>query len=127
MPNNMIKKTIFLLSIILVISSCKKNKLDGNAVIEGVVQHHSKIIPNASVFIKFNATDQPSTDTLVYDAKVRADKDGYFKFNVYKGSYYIYGFGNDYAIAAPYHVVGGQGVKTRSKEKVTITLFVSED
>lgn len=120
------KKIIALSFVVLVITACKKNKLGGESVIEGVVKHHSKIIPNASVFIKFNATDLPSTDTLQYDAKVRVDKDGYFKFNTYKGTYFLYSFGYDYAIAAPFHVVGGQSVKLRSKETVSVTLFVTE-
>ncbi len=119
-------KKIIILSCTIFIVSCTKNKLDGDATVEGTVKHHSKIIPNASVFIKFNAIDLPSTDTLEYDAKVRADKDGYYKFTAYKGKYFVYAFGYDYAIPAPYHVVGGQGVKLRSKEKVTLNLFVTE-
>lgn len=121
------KQLVAISLLILVFAACKKNKLGGDATIEGVVMHHSKIIPNASVFIKFDATDLPSTDTAAYDAKVRADQDGHFKFNVYKGNYFIYAFGYDYSILPPYHVVGGQAVKTRAKEKVTITLSVSED
>jgi len=120
------KKIIAVVLLILVFSTCKKNKLGGDAVIEGVVKHHAKIIANASVFIKYKTTDQPSGDTTAYDAKVRADKDGYFKFNVYKGKYFVYAFGYDYAIAAPFHVVGGLPVNIRSKETVSLTLLVTE-
>ncbi|MDZ4665970.1 MAG: hypothetical protein SGJ15_13910 [Bacteroidota bacterium] len=121
-----IKKIIPLLALVLVFTTCKKNKLGGDCVIEGIVKHHTKIIKGASVFIKFKAIDQPAGDTTVYDAKVRADDNGYFKFDVYKGKYFIYGFGYDYGIPAPYTVVGGQPVKVRSKETVSITLYITD-
>jgi len=126
MEINTMKKIIVLSCAIFLLLSCKKNQIDGDATVEGIVKHHSKIIPYASIFIKYNAIDLPSTDTLAYDAKVRADKDGYYTFNAYKGKYFVYAFGYDYAIPAPFHVVGGQGVKLRSKEKVTLNLFVTE-
>jgi hypothetical protein len=117
----------FPIIIFVLIVSCKKNALDGNAVIEGRVVHHSKVITNCSVFMKFDASDMPGEDTALYDAKVRVDKDGYFKFNPYKGKYYLYASGIDPGIASPYVVVGGQSVKLRSKETVSLTLYVSED
>lgn len=107
--------------------SCKKNELGGNAVIEGTTVHHSKVITKATVFIKFNAKEFPGNDTNAYDAKVRVDEKGYFKFNVYKGSYYLYGFGYDYAIPKPYHVVAGVPVKNiRAKETVSVTIPLTE-
>lgn len=121
-------KKIFLLTITtLLLLSCKKNELGGNAVIEGTTVHHSKVITKATVFIKFNAKDFPGNDTNLYDAKVRVDDKGYFKFNVYKGSYYLYGFGYDYAIPSPYHVVAGVPVKNiRAKETVSVTIPMTE-
>lgn len=121
----MFKNSLILVAIVFFVS-CKKNKIGGDASIDGVVMHHTKIIANASVFIKYNATEFPGNDTNIYDSKVRADKDGKFNFKVYKGKYYIYAFGYDYAIAAPYHVVGGVPVKLRDKEKVNITVPVTE-
>ncbi len=116
---------IFLMGISF--AACKKNELGGNAVIEGTTKHHNKIISKASVFIKFNTKEFPGSDTNLYDAKVRVDDKGYFKFNVYKGSYYIYAFGYDFAIPSPYHVVGGVPVKNiRAKETITITVPVTE-
>ena len=120
------RRIITLLIVVLTFITCKKNDVGGNAVIEGTVKHHSKVIKDATVFLKFKATDQPAGDTTAYDAKVRVDANGYFKFNVYKGQYYIYGHGFDYGIPAPYIVAGGQGVKLRSKETTSITLFVTE-
>jgi hypothetical protein len=120
-------KRIGLILIIAVFcATCKKNALGNDCVIEGTVKHHNKTITNCSVFIKFNATELPGEDTTKYDAKVRVDKDGYFKFNTLKGHYFIYANGIDPGIPAPYIVVGGQGVKLRSKENVNLTLFVTE-
>ena len=123
--NNM-KKIIALVFVFAAFIACKKNQLGGDAVIEGTVKHHEKIISDATVFIKFNATDQPSSDTNAYDAKVKVDKNGYFKIKAYKGNYFIYGQRHDPAIAAPYTVVGGRSVKLRSKETVSVSLFVTE-
>jgi hypothetical protein len=120
------KKIIFVFAVVLTVIGCKKNQLGGDAVIEGTVMHHEKVITDATVFIKFNATDQPSTDTNAYDAKVKVDKDGYFKFNAYKGKYFIYGYGHDLTIAPPFIVNGGKAIKLRSKETVSVTLFVTE-
>jgi hypothetical protein len=120
------RKIIALVIVVLLFVTCKKNDLGGDCVIEGTVKHHTKNIKGASVFIKFKAIDQPDGDTTVYDAKVRADDNGYFKFNVYKGKYFIYGFGYDYGIPAPYTVVGGQAVKVRAKETASITLYITD-
>lgn len=116
--------TIIILSIYVI--SCKKNDLGGNSMIEGRVVHHNKPITNCSVFLKFNASELPGEDTTLYDAKVRVDKDGYFKFSPYKGKYYVYARGIDPGIAPPNVVVGGQSLKLRSKETVSVTLYVTE-
>lgn len=120
------KKSITLFVLILLLASCKKNQLGGNATIEGTVKHHTKLITKATVFIKFNAEEFPGVDTTLYDEKVRVDKDGNFKFQVYKGKYYVYAFGYDYNIPSPFHVVGGVPVNIRSKESVSVTLPVTE-
>lgn len=120
------KKVIALLIVVIVFTACKKNDIGGDCVIEGTVKHHTKVIKDGSVFLKFKATDQPGGDTTVYDAKVRVDANGNFKFNVYKGQYYIYGYGFDYGIPAPYIVTGGLGVKLRSNETTSVTLYVTE-
>lgn len=111
----------------LLLLSCEKNQLGGNSEIKGTVMHHSKTIAYASVFIKFNATEFPGTDTLKYDSKVKADENGQFSFKLFKGNYFLYGYGYDYAIPAPYTVKGGTSVKLRSNETTNITLAVTED
>lgn len=120
------KKIIFILFVVFIITNCKKNQLGGDSVVEGTVKHHSKVITNATVFLKFKAKDLPGEDTTIYDAKVRVDKDGYFKFNTYKGDYFIFARGIDPGIPAPYIVVGGQGIKLRSKETVSLNIAVTE-
>lgn len=116
----------FLISL-LFISSCKKNQLGGNSTISGKVVHHNKAIANASVFIKFNASEFPGEDTLSYDSKVRADENGFYNIDCYKGDYYVYGYGYDFAIPYPYIVVGGTPVNVRGNEDVDINIAVTED
>lgn len=117
----------FTIFITIFFLACKKNQLDGKHTVKGNVAHHSKAIPNATVFIKFNAKEFPGEDTTLYDAKVRADADGNYSFKCYRGDYYLYGFGYDYDILAPYYVVGGTPVKVRSKKTVNVDVAVTED
>jgi len=123
-------KKIFLLSSLVVFAfffSCKKNQLGGKSTIKGKVVHHSKAIAYASVFIKFNAKEFPGSDTNIYDSKVRADADGNYSIKCYKGDYYLYGFGYDYALLFPYHVKGGTHVRIRNNEVSETTVAVTED
>ncbi len=120
------KRSIAFFILVVFITACKKNQLGGNATIEGTVKHHTKVITKATVFIKFNVEEFPGGDTALYDDKVRVDKDGNFKFEVYKGKYYVYAFGYDYNIPSPFHVVGGVPVSIRSKEDVSVIIPVTE-
>lgn len=106
--------------------SCKKNELNGSSTIKGKVVHHSKAIGGARVFIKFNATEFPGSDTSNYDAKVLADANGLFNISCYKGNYYLFAYGQDLAIAPPYVVVGGVPVKIRKNETVELQVAVTE-
>lgn len=110
----------------LISASCKKNALGGTSKIQGKVVHHSKAIPGARVFIKFNAKEFPGMDTAVYDAKVVADVNGNFSLDCYKGDYYLFGYGNDFAIQPPYVVVGGVPVTIRKNEEVDLQIAVTE-
>jgi hypothetical protein len=120
------KKTIVFLFAITLIISCKKNQLGGKSTVKGSIKHHSKVIPYATVFIKFDATDFPGSDTTAYDDKVRADADGNYSFKCYKGHYYLYGRGIDNALSPPI-VVGGLPVKVRNNETVEANVAVTED
>ncbi len=119
--------TLVLIATSLIFISCKKNQLGGNATIKGVVKHHSKIIANAIVYIKFNAKDFPGEDVSVYDDKVQANAQGEFEIKCYKGNYYLYGNGIDSQVLVNGgKVIGGAPIKIRNKETVEITLAVTE-
>lgn len=121
------KKIILVVLIsFLALSGCKKNQLGGKSTISGVIKHHSKLIANATVFIKFKSKEFPGPDTTAYDDKVKADASGSYTIKCYKGDYYLFAVGYDYSIPAPYRVVGGSPVNIRNKEKVTIDLAVTE-
>ncbi|MBK9283929.1 MAG: hypothetical protein IPM51_06360 [Sphingobacteriaceae bacterium] len=119
-------KRLILLVFTLILLACKKNQLGGTSTIEGKVVHHSKEIPGARVFIKFNTADFPGNDTTKYDEKVIADSNGNYSIKCFKGEYYLYGVGNDYAISPPL-VVGGLSVKIRKNESVKANIAVTED
>ncbi|MEO6303655.1 MAG: hypothetical protein ABIP51_10850 [Bacteroidia bacterium] len=121
------KNIIYILGFIcLCFFACKKNQLDGKSTIKGAVKHHSKEIANATVFIKFNAKEFPGADTNGYNAKVVADADGNYNIKCYKGDYYLYAIGHDYALPPPYEVKGGVPVHIRNRENVEIEIAVTE-
>lgn len=121
-------KHVLLFSGLLIASliiSCKKNQLGGKSTVKGAVVHHAKIIPNATVYIKFNAKEFPGADVSLYDESVKADHHGSYSFKCYKGDYYLYGVGYDSAISKP--VLGGIPVHIRNKETVEADVAVTED
>lgn len=122
------KILLYLLSFLFLIPlACRKNQLGGKSSVSGFVKHHSKSIAFASVFIKFDAKEFPGSDTTIYDAKLRADENGAYTFSCYKGNYYLYSHGYDYAIPAPHIVVGGTPVNVRMNENVDLNIAVTED
>lgn len=124
------KKTIFYLllamPLISILNSCKKNQVGGTATVKGVVAHHEKPIADAYVYIKYNTTEFPGDDYTKYDTYVKADANGNYSIPFYKGSYFIYARGYDYAIPAPYIVQGGISVTVRNKENLTKDIAVTE-
>jgi hypothetical protein len=124
------KKVIFLLTFFLILCffSCKKDQLGGKSKVKGIVAHHGSSIEEATVYIKFNATEFPGEDVGVYDEHVRANSNGYYEIsNFYKGNYYLYAVGIDSTIPAPYIVKGGIAVKLRSKEELDMDIAVTEE
>jgi hypothetical protein len=105
--------------------SCKKNQLGGKSKVSGKVTHHERIVPNATVYIKFNATEFPGADSSRYDAKVMADSHGEYSFRCYKGDYYLFGTGIDLQ-SSPLYVHGGVPVHVRNNEEVENDIAVSE-
>jgi len=119
-------KYFVLVGLILTIVSCKKNQVGGTGSVKGVVAHHGKSIPNAYVYIKYNTSEFPGDDYTLYDTYVAADNNGNYTIPFYKGTYYIYARGYDYAIAAPYLVKGGLSFTIRNNESLTKDIAVTE-
>ncbi|MCB9232061.1 MAG: hypothetical protein H6581_10380 [Bacteroidia bacterium] len=108
------------------LSGCGKEGFGGNAQVTGLVRHHSKAIPNATVYIKFDATESPGTDAALYDASVEADEFGAYTVSELKrGDYFFFGSGYDSTISLP--VVGGIPVHIDgNKDQLTINVPVTE-
>lgn len=118
--------TLTIIAILTIISSCKKNQVGGSAEVTGIVAHHEKPIPDAYVYIKYDTKEFPGDDYTKYDTYIKADGNGNYTIPLYKGSYYIYSRGYDYALPAPYIVKGGLAVTVRNKEKLTKDIAVTE-
>lgn len=120
-------KIVCVLLFIGLIWSCKKNQLGGSATIKGVVKHHTKLIGNATIFIKFNAKEFPGTDESIYDEKVTANALGEFEIKCYQGNYYLFGSGIDSQVLINGgKVIGGIPVKIRNEESLEVTVAVTE-
>lgn len=126
MPNR-IFNIASLLFIVVFLVSCKKNQLGGSATIKGVVKHHTKVIGNAVVYIKFNAKEFPGTDESIYDDKVTSNSLGEFEIKCYQGNYYLFGSGIDSQVLINGgKVIGGIPVKIRNEESLEVTVAVTE-
>ena|SRR5436190_13889906 len=116
--------SLFILALIVAGLSCKKNDEGGKARISGKVMHHDKPIPFARVFIKYGAKEFPGSDSTQYNKTIVTGADASYSFDCYKGDYFLYGKGYDTDIQE--EVTGGIHVKTRSKQKQTIDVPVTE-
>lgn len=111
-------KYIVLFIFALTLFGCKKNQLGGKSNIKGKVMHHDTPIPNARVYIKFNATEFPGNDVSVYNTFIDADQNGNFLIeHIYHGQYYFYAVGYDATISAA--VKGGTALKVKMLKEVT--------
>jgi hypothetical protein len=119
-------KIVLSFAFLISLQSCKKNQLGGKSSLKGVVNHHGKPIPNAIVYIKFNATEFPGDDYTNYDTSVQADAEGNYSISFFKGNYYIYSKGNDLDIVYPHLVKGGFSVSLRNNEKLVKNIAVTE-
>ncbi len=123
---NVRRAGIILLTLVIIAStSCHKEGSGGKSNVSGNVKHHTKLIPNTVVYIKYGATEFPGTDLSLYDDKTTADVNAHYEFkNLRMGNYYLYGIGNDPAYAYP--VSGGIGVKLSYNKTSTIDIPVTE-
>jgi hypothetical protein len=122
-----ILKLSFILLLIGITVSCKKNQVGGKATLKGVVEHHGVPIPNAVVYIKYNTTEFPGEDGTTYNTSVTADNQGNYTIDFYKGTYYVYAVGLDMDIPYPYKVSGGTSISIRNRENMTKNLAVTEE
>ena len=105
------KKTQYILVAfsLIVMFSCNPNEMDVSptGTITGHVLHHNDAIPNTIVYIKYDATDFPGPNPEDYDDQTIASSDDaeYTFSGLEKGSYYLYGIGNDASCFC--EVVGG--------------------
>jgi hypothetical protein len=109
---------IVLTFVIIAFSACKKNGTGGENVITASPKHHGVLIPNATVYIKYGATELPGKNPSDFDdSKIAVRKsatDVHAHFDgLLKGNYYIYSVGFDSTINET--VSGGIGVKITSK------------
>lgn len=115
----------FAATLILTISSCKKEGTGGKSSVSGNVKHHTKLIPNAIVYIKYGATEFPGADVSAYDDQVTADTNAHYEFkDLEKGDYYLYGVGYDNSILE--QVTGGIGVTLKRNKHTDADIPVTE-
>lgn len=112
---------------IFTISSCKKEGTGGKSNVSGNVKHHTKLIPNAEVYIKYGATEFPGTDLSSYDDHTTADANAHYEFKgLQKGDYYLYGVGMDGVGASAFPVTGGISIKLKYNKSSTTDVPVTE-
>jgi hypothetical protein len=104
--------------IIFTVFACKKNGTGGDNTIAAFPKHHGVTIPNATVYIKYGATELPGVSASDFDDSKIAVKEGsgdahaHFE-GLLKGDYYIYSVGFDSTVNET--VSGGVAVKITSK------------
>ena len=110
----------------LLLLSCHKEGPGGKAAIQGLVKHHSQLIPGAVVYIKYGVKESPGSNVTYYDANVTADANAHYTFPDLKyGDYYLFGVGFDSVIVQA--VNGGVPVEIKTKtETVEMDVPVTE-
>jgi len=104
-------KLFLLILLTALVVSC--NKDDESTIppptgrVFGQVMHHDELVPNATVYIKYDAIEFPGTDPSLYDdLRTASEVDATFEFaNLGKGSYYL--FSSGYDTLCPCSVIGG--------------------
>jgi hypothetical protein len=111
-------KLAFIALALTAFASCKKNGTGGENTIAAFPKHHGVTIPNATVYIKYGATELPGVNASDFDDSKIAVKEGsgaahaHFE-GLLKGDYYIYSIGFDSTVNET--VSGGIAVKITSK------------
>jgi hypothetical protein len=125
---------LFLVAAIFAVS-CGKDDENGSGVVKGTnklivsVVHHTYSIPGIEVYLKYNATEFPGTDTTKYEWMDLSDNSGIAEFeNLFEGNYFIYAKGLDQQIGL--FVAGASQVVLNSSSitnnEAYVTLYVTE-
>jgi hypothetical protein len=110
------KKLFFISLLFFAFIACKKNQLGGKSSVKGT-----------TVYIKFDSKESAGSDVSKYDSKVKADINGNYEIPaLYKGDYYLYAVGEDFAVPPPYTVFGGVPLTLRNNENISINIPVTE-
>jgi hypothetical protein len=124
-------RLIFL--ILFSLFSCsKKNEnvvVEGKIVLSVKVKHHSVPVNNLPVYLKFNVSTFPGTDSSNYSVRLLTDGNGEVNFpKCTPGTHYLYAYGFD--ANAGENVIGYQPVTINASTILNDTtktdLFVSE-
>ena len=112
-----------------ILSSCCKEGLNGDAKVTAIIEHHEAAIYGATVYIKYNANEQPASISD-YDASfTAAPGDSVIVIDNMKcGDYYFFSTGFDPAINQ--EVKGGTPYTIRygdRKQAIDVKIPVTED
>ncbi len=128
------KIVLTLVAIAIVMGSCKKNGLGGDATLVVVLKHHGNIIKNHrtypdTVFVKYRASDLPGTTPDKFDTYFvgKVGEDHVHCEGLLPGKYFLYGVGID--STGPYRVDGGVAIKiahSQRKKEIDVDLAVVE-
>lgn len=101
----------------------------GNGTIKVTPRHHGSPIDSCTIYIKYNATDEPANKQ--YDDSMKCVQVGGLPVAAFtglkKGNYYLYGYGWDPTLTPPSAVKGAFAFNLSSETVQTIDLAVSED
>jgi hypothetical protein len=105
-----------MLAAMVAITACKKEGTGGSTTVATIVKHHEKLIPGATIYVKYGAKESPGADVSVYDESRVADAAGHAHFeNLRRGDYFFYAVGYDSTINEV--VKGGIPVEIKRKDK----------
>ena len=107
-------KTVLITTTLLILNfSCKKNDIGGEAEVHVLIYHHETPIKGSTLYVKFDATSEPSDPTANYDLKLLGEEDDNHVHveGLRAGNYYFYAVGFD---SVANKVVSG-GVATKIK------------
>ena len=129
---------LLLFAVSMMFSSCeKKEELNsqGQIVVKGTnmlkvsVMHHTLPLKGINVYLKFNATEFPGTDTSLYEWSSVSNNSGIAVFeSLFEGNYFLYAKGLDTNIGQ--EVMGASGAalnsSTLTNNEAYVTLYVTE-